>query len=111
MPTCVIVAALITCTGVAPRPTPAEAVAVLTGSVRPYVAIPRWPVGPQMFVVRNTPTFPDPPGALAYPWPIGPFPPPASGYFGLYSRPYGRAYPLTRPVDLPVSHARRGGRR
>jgi hypothetical protein len=37
--TCILIAAVITCTGTAPRLTPAEAVRVLTASTRPFVYV------------------------------------------------------------------------
>lgn len=41
MTSCLVIAAVITCTGLPPKPTPSEAVKVLTASVQPYVA--PWP--------------------------------------------------------------------
>jgi uncharacterized membrane protein YgcG len=78
---CRIIAAVVTCTNPTPRPTPAEAVAVLTASVKPWTAPPEatpapWhlqPLGPDYdpewhggrFAPTSAPTAP-----LAPPWSV-----------------------------------------
>lgn len=81
IPFCRIVLTLVSCTldPATPRTTPAEAVAVLTASVAPFVAGP-WYDGPTVILVRSSPTagpfgeFPalTPPRRLDGTWPWDP---------------------------------------
>jgi hypothetical protein len=65
--TCIIIAAVVTCTGLAAPPPPAEAIRILTASVRPFdpqsvvVVVP--PTPPAMIVSEPPPLFPEFPPA------------------------------------------------
>ncbi len=56
MITCTIIMAMVTCTNLPPasrRPTPQQAVAILTSSVPPFVSQPERPRGPRVIYVGN----------------------------------------------------------
>jgi len=56
MITCTIILAMVTCTNTTPpsrRPTPQQAVAILTSSVPRFVAPPERPRGPRVVVIGN----------------------------------------------------------